>query len=155
MIEPVVMTVTVPVPPERAFALFTRELDSWWPMSTHSLGESRTVGCGIEPRVGGQVFESLDDGTRHQWGRVLVWEPPARVAFSWHPGHLESEAQQVEIVFTAENAATRVVLRHFGWEALGDKAAETREGYAHGWQSVFCELYAGAASKLAGAEAGR
>ena len=136
-----------------AFALFTERMGTWWPIATHSLGESRTVSCGIDPRIGGQVFELLDDGTRHQWGRVIAWEPPARVAFSWHPGHDESEAQQVELTFAAEGDATRVVLRHYGWEALGDKAAAVREGYANGWQSVFGELYAGAASRLSVAEA--
>jgi uncharacterized protein YndB with AHSA1/START domain len=154
MIDPVVMSVVVPVGPARAFSLFTADMATWWPMATHSLGEAQTVICGIEPRVGGQVFEALSDGTRHQWGRVIVWDPPVRVAFSWHPGHAESEAQQVEISFASEGDGTRVELRHHGWEALGEKAAETREGYANGWKSVFGELYAGAAQRLTGSEAG-
>ncbi len=152
MIEPVLMSVVVPLTPSRAFDLFTTDLATWWPMLTHSLGEAQTVSCGMEPHVGGQVFEALDDGTRHQWGRVVAWEPPDRVAFSWHPGHRESEAQQVEVRFAPERGGTCVELKHYGWEALGDKAAESREGYANGWKSVFGELYVAAAKKLATTE---
>jgi uncharacterized protein YndB with AHSA1/START domain len=153
LIEPVSMSITVPIPAERAFALFTTELGSWWPLRTHSIGEERTVTCGVEPRVGGAVYEELNDGTRHEWGRVIVWEPPDRVALTWHPGMAPSDAQQVEISFTRESdTTTRVDLSHYGWEVLGEQAAEVRAGYANGWKTVFGELYAGAARKAAGAE---
>lgn len=152
MIEPVVMSVIVSLTPERAFALFTSELGSWWPLRTHSIGEEHAATCGVESGIGGAVYEALDDGTRHSWGRVFVWEPPYRVAFTWHPGMPESDAQQVEIRFTSEDAGTRVRLEHYGWEVLGDKGAEVREGYANGWKHVFGELYVDAARNAANAE---
>jgi len=149
MIEPVSMSVVVPLSPERAFALFTSEMGSWWPLRTHSLGEEHAIDCGIEPRVGGDVYESVDDGTRHSWGRVVVWEPPHRVAVTWHPGMPESDAQQVEVRFTAEGDGTHVELEHYGWEVLGDRAAEFREGYANGWKSLFGEIFVEAAHRAA------
>lgn len=152
MIDPVSMTVVVPLPKERAFQLFTSEIGSWWPLATHSIGQESAVSCGMEPRVGGALYESLSDGERHSWGRVVVWEPHDRVAFSWHPGHEESEAQQVEVRFTPDGSGTRVDLRHYGWEALAEKAQAVRDGYANGWKHVFGELFVEAARKAAAAE---
>jgi len=145
VIEPVVISAVVPLSPERAFALFTSELGSWWPLRTHSIGQEHAAQCGLEPGVGGDCYELLDDGTRHSWGRVIVWEPPHRVAFTWHPGMPESDAQQVEVRFTPDANGTRVELNHHNWEVLGDRAAEVRAGYANGWKHVFGERYVNAA----------
>ena len=149
LLEPLEISVVVPLPRERAFALFTSGIATWWPVRTHSIGEEQTISCAIEPHVGGEVFEAQADGTRATWGRVLVWEPPQRFACSWYPGHPESEAQQVEVRFEADADQTRVVLRHYGWEALGAKAAAVRNAYQNGWKLVFGERYAAAARKEA------
>ena len=149
LIEPVEMSVVVPLSAERSFRLFTTELSKWWPLSTHSLGQERAVSCAAEPRVGGALFEIQEDGTRVDWGRVLVWEPPDRVVYSWHPGHQPSEAQQVELRFNPEGEATRVDLRHYGWEALGEKAVSVRDNYANGWKKVLGEDFVGGAQREA------
>jgi uncharacterized protein YndB with AHSA1/START domain len=149
LLEPLELSVVVPLPPDRAFRLFTSGIAVWWPVRTHSIGEEQTVSCAIEPRAGGEVFETQADGTRASWGRVLVWEPPHRFACSWYPGHTESEAQQVEVDFHGDGDQTRVVLRHYGWEALGEKAAAVRNAYRNGWKVVFGELYPAAAQKEA------
>ena len=36
-------TIRVPCSVERAFALFTDRITTWWPLETHSLGEARAV----------------------------------------------------------------------------------------------------------------
>jgi uncharacterized protein YndB with AHSA1/START domain len=153
LIEPVFMTAVVPIDPQQAFDLFTHDFGSWWPVKTHSIGQSHAVTAVIEPFAGGAVYERLDDDTRHAWGNVLVWEPPNRVVLSWHPGHEPSRAQQVEVRFTAADAGTRVELRHYGWEVLGDQAQEVRSGYAHGWVTVFGESFVDAANRAAAVRA--
>ena len=77
-------------------------------------------------------------------GWVTAWEPPARLVLKWHPGSTPAEAQEVELRFTETPGGTRVDLEHRGWDALGARSAEAREGYDNGWEGVFVELYAAA-----------
>jgi uncharacterized protein YndB with AHSA1/START domain len=145
LIAPVEVSAIVPLSQERAFTLFTTDFASWWPLSTHSLGQDDAVGGGVEPHAGGDIYEVQSDGTRVSWGHVIAWEPPSRVVYAWHPGHEPHEAQQVEVQFTAVPDGTRVELRHYGWEALGEKAEATRAGYSNGWLRVFGESFVNAA----------
>ena len=67
---------------------------------------------------------------------VLVWEPPRRVAFTWHPGREPNDIQQIEVQFAPGDEGTRVTLIHRGWEFFGAKAAMYRAGYNVGWDDV-------------------
>ena len=107
--------------------------------------EQRAQACVFEQRRGGRLYETYADGGQADWGTVLQWEPPARVAFSWHPGRDPDTAQEVEVTFRATGAGTEVRIRHSGWEKLGDKAPETRGSYDRGWQYVLGTCYVGAA----------
>lgn len=146
-LEPLRKSVRVARPPAEVFSIFTAGIGRWWPLASHSLSRSRAVSCGIEPRVGGDVYELRDDGERYVWGSVLVWEPPARLVLRWHPGREPETAQEVELRFRAEGGGTVVELEHRGWASLGDKAREVREGYDQGWEVVLVQRFAaGAAS---------
>jgi len=145
--EPVRKSITVRCTPERAFSVFTTGLARWWPLATHSLSQARATGCGIDPLVGGQVYEVGDDGERISWGWVLEWEPPRRFVLAWHPGGTPEQAQEVELRFTAVPDGTKVDLEHRQWEKLGELAAAAREGYNAGWESVFVVLYARACAE--------
>jgi hypothetical protein len=134
--SPLKKTVTVPWPQERAFARFTAELGSWWPLRSHSVGGARAVRCVFEERVGGEIYEELADGTRHVWGTVTLWDPPARTVFTWHPGREPDTAQNVELRFLPEGRGTRLELTHTGWERLGALARKARRGYPLGWTYV-------------------
>lgn len=136
VIEPVVKTITVPWSPERAFARFTEEIGSWWPLETHSVGRSKAVACAFEPRRGGRLYETSEDGSEHVWGNVTVWEPPRRVAFTWHPGRDPETKQVVDVTFEPAGDGARVRLVHAGWERLGDEARRTRDAYVPGWNHV-------------------
>ena len=37
----------------------------------------------LEGRVGGGWYELGEDGSRCEWGKVLVWDPPRRVVITW------------------------------------------------------------------------
>jgi uncharacterized protein YndB with AHSA1/START domain len=143
-IEPVRKSIVVPIPPESAFRLFTDDMVRWWPVGSHSISSVRTASCGIESRLGGEVFEVRDDGVRFKWGEVLVWEPPTRFVMTWHPGRDASMAQEVEVHFAAVPEGTRVDLEHRGWERLHDRAASARTSYDEGWDTVLGKCFADA-----------
>jgi uncharacterized protein YndB with AHSA1/START domain len=140
-VPPVIKTVTVRAPPQRAFALFA-DIARWWPLTRVHTGPDPT-GCAIEPRVGGRVFERAVDGRETPWGTVIAYDPPHRLAFSWIVGDVPPEqAQRVDISFTPEGSGTRVELTHSGWEKLGQAGAARRERYDRGWVLVFEQCFA-------------
>jgi len=125
--------VVVEVPVERAFDTFTSEMPSWWDPDHHLL-EAQLAEMVIEPRVGGHIFDRGIDGSECHWARVLAYEPPARIVFSWDitpQWELESDpdrASEVEVRFIPEGPErTRVELEHRnldrhgpGWEGMRD-----------------------------------
>lgn len=139
-------TVEVAAPPERAFRLFTEGIAEWWPLATHSVGAERAEAVIFEPGAGGRILERTLDGEEHVWGTVTVWEPPGRVAFTWHPGRGPDTEQDVEVRFEPSGSGARVELVHTGWERLGDRAAAVYENYDGGWDFVVGERFAAAAN---------
>jgi uncharacterized protein YndB with AHSA1/START domain len=135
-VEPVHKTLVVACAPERAFAVFTHELGTWWPLGTHSIGGDKVVEVVFEEHVGGRIYERHEDGGEGEWGRVLAWDPPARFAMTWYPGNDAGRATELEVRFAAEGAGTRVDLEHRGWEILAEHAQEHRTGYDSGWGQV-------------------
>lgn len=142
-LDPVRKSVTVRLAPDRAFELFTARIAEWWPLATHSIGQERAQTVVFEGREGGRVYERTTDGVVHHWGTVLVWAPPERFVTTWHPDTPPDQAQRVEVRFLPEGTGTRVELTHTGWEALGERAADYRNGYDGGWVGVL-DLYAAA-----------
>ena len=139
-VPPVVKTVTVRCPPEKAFRHFTEGIGAWWPLARIHVAPDPAT-CTLEPRVGGRVFERATSGVETPWGTVLVWEPPHRLSFSWDIG-FEKEKARIDVSFTRAGDGTEVRLAHTGWEHLGEAAAKMRESYNKGWVTVFEECYA-------------
>ncbi|WP_055478008.1 SRPBCC family protein [Sphaerimonospora mesophila] len=143
IIEPVRHTVTVPLPVERAFSVFTDGFDKWWPRS-HRIGATEIAEAVLEPRAGGRWYERSADGSECDWGRVLVFEPPHRLVVTWHingqwqydpdPGH----ASEVEVRFTEDAGHTRVDLEHRHIERHGGSAVQLSEAVAsqNGWSVI-------------------
>jgi uncharacterized protein YndB with AHSA1/START domain len=135
-IEPVHKTLLVSCSPERAFEVFTREIGSWWPLGSHSIGGDKIAEVVFEEHVGGRIFERHDDGGEGEWGRVLAWDPPVRFVMTWYPGHDPAEATELEVRFAADGDGTRVELEHRGWEILAGRAQGSRDSYDSGWGDV-------------------
>ena len=135
---PIRKSVTVKAPPERAFRRFTAEMAAWWPLASHSVGQRDAETVVMEGCEGGRIVERIRGGRECVWGTITAWEPPHRVAFTWHPGDDPARAQDVEVRFTAEagGAATRVELEHSGFERLGALAKRAHRGYPIGWSYV-------------------
>ena len=140
-IQPVRRAVTVERPLEDAFRVFTEGLGTWWPVATHSIAKDAVETVVMESRAGGRLYERTADGAESDWGRMLVWEPPRRVAFEWH---ITGTPTEVEVRFTPEGDRTRIDLEHRGFERLEDGAAR-RESYNNGWVTVL-ERYAAEAA---------
>jgi uncharacterized protein YndB with AHSA1/START domain len=138
--------ITVACDRERAFRVFTEEIGGWWPLATHSVFTADAASCSMEARVGGRIIERGKDGRETVWGTITAWDPPRRVAFSWHPGYDEREAGDVVVRFTSEGASTRVELEHTGFERRGEGAAAIRDNYDGGWAYVFGECFAAQAN---------
>ena len=119
-----------------AFDVFTAGLGQWWPMDELSVhGQGATVAF-----ADGQIVERSAGGAAAVWGTVTRWEPPAAVAFTWHPGQPAERASHVVVTFAAAPGPaaagqTLVRLEHAGWDAFADPAAARAE-YDHGWPLV-------------------
>lgn len=104
--------VVVNAPIERAFAVFTTRFGDF---KRH-------------------IYDRGVDGSVCKWARVLVYEPPSRVLFTWDIGPTWrpetdlAKTSEVEVRFTAQSAeTTRVDLEHRhldrhgpGWESVAD-----------------------------------
>jgi uncharacterized protein YndB with AHSA1/START domain len=144
---------------ERAFQVFVEQMETWWP-ATHHIGNTPFVAIFVEPRVGGRWYERDVEGKLTDWGKVLAWDPPHRVAFSWHvgPGHDPpdwvcdpdpAKASEVEIRFTAEGPeATLVELVHSKLDRHGEGYEQLRAIFdgPGAWITIL-ELYGKAAER--------
>lgn len=139
---PILKVVSIPATPEAAFHRFTGELGNWWPLRSHSIGEDQAESVRMEGFVGGRIVERIKGGRECVWGTITAWEPPRRVAFSWHPGQNPATAQDVELRFLPAGAGTRVELEHRGFERLGAQGRRARRAYPLGWSYVL-GLYTG------------
>ena len=83
MIEPIRLTLEVECAPEHAFRTWAERTSTWWPADHTTAGEPGLEIC-FEPRAGGRIFERTADGREFDWGRVLAWEPPHRLVYTWH-----------------------------------------------------------------------
>jgi uncharacterized protein YndB with AHSA1/START domain len=151
-------SILVAAPPEGAFRVFTERMTDWWPLKTHHIGKAEATKAVVEPFVGGRWFERGNDGSECEWGRVLAWEPPARLVLSWeitydwrHDASLHTE---VEVRFTKEGGGTRVSLEHRMLERYGEKAEEMRGIFdAKGGWGGLLEAFAARASAPASTHA--
>jgi uncharacterized protein YndB with AHSA1/START domain len=122
--------VLVPVGPDRAFAVFTAGIGSWWPMATHSVfGAAASVAF-----EDGRLVERLGEQAT-EWGRVLAWDPPALLRLGWHPANPVEEATELTVRFRQEGSGTSVHLAHDGWERH-TRGAEAAAAYDRGWPVV-------------------
>jgi uncharacterized protein YndB with AHSA1/START domain len=134
-------SIVVEAPIERAFAVFTEDFDRIKPREHNLLGVdiAETV---FEPREGGRIYDRGVDGSECQWARVLAYEPPDRVVFSWDISpqwQIETDIErtsEVEVRFVSEGPErTRVELEHRNLDRHGEGWESEREavGGEGGW----------------------
>jgi uncharacterized protein YndB with AHSA1/START domain len=125
--------IVVEAPIDRAFDVFTTRFGDFKPPE-HTLLTSPIAETVFEPRVGGNILDRGVDGSECRWARILAYEPPNRVVFSWDISpqwQLETDPEQTSEVevrfFTESPERTRLELEHRhidrhgpGWQAVID-----------------------------------
>ncbi len=133
--------IVVEAPVERAFRVFTEQMDRIKPREHNMLAVDieETV---FEPRAGGRIYDRGVDGSECEWASVLAFEPPDRVVFSWNIDprwQVEPDTarrSEVEVRFIAGDVGrTRVELEHRHLDRHGDGWEGMRDGVAapDGW----------------------
>jgi uncharacterized protein YndB with AHSA1/START domain len=133
--------IIVEAPIERAFTVFTERFGDFKPPEHNLLGVAIAESV-FEPKVGGHIYDRGIDGSECRWARVLAYDPPDRVVFSWDISpqwRIETEpdnTSEVEIRFIAETPQrTRVELEHRHLDRHGRGWQSVSDGVAHdeGW----------------------
>jgi uncharacterized protein YndB with AHSA1/START domain len=145
-------SIVVDAPIDRAFSVFTAGIGSWWPPEHHIL-QTELAEIVFEPRAGGHIYDRGVDGSECRWARVLAYEPPHRVLFSWDIStqwQIETDpdrTSEVEVRFIQESPdRTRVELQHRnldrhgdGWEKMRD-AVGSPDGWGRGLKAFAKQL---------------
>jgi len=141
--------IVVDAPIDRAFRVFTEDFDRIKPRE-HNMLQVEIAETVFEPKAGGRIYDRGVDGSECQWARVLAYDPPDRVVFSWDINpqwQIDSDAErasEVEVSFTAETPErTRVVLEHRNLDRHGEGWEGLREGVGGegGW-TLYLERFA-------------
>jgi uncharacterized protein YndB with AHSA1/START domain len=134
-------SIVVEAPIERAFSVFTDGFGSFKPPE-HNLLQVEIAETVFETHVGGNIYDRGVDGSECRWARVLAYDPPNRVVFSWDISpqwQIETDqdkTSEVEVRFIAEAPdRTRVELEHRNLDRHGEGWEASREGVGgdQGW----------------------
>ncbi|MGZ3425551.1 MAG: SRPBCC family protein [Polyangia bacterium] len=131
---------TVRAPQERAFRVFAENMGSWW-LKEHHIGATPFRAIVVEPKANGRWYELGEDGVEHDWGTVLVWNPPSRLVLGWQL-NMEFKLDrtlttEVEVTFTPLGPTeTRVDFEHRNLERLGPGARKAFEEMDGGWGAL-------------------
>ncbi|MEV6373980.1 SRPBCC family protein [Micromonospora musae] len=139
----------ISAPSERAFAVFAGALTDWWVREYTWSGPEALSELGMEPWAGGMLYEIGPYGFRADWGRVLTWDPPRRLVFTWQIGPDRvpvpdpARASEVEVVFLTEAPEqTRVELEHRHFDRHGEAAEGYRQALTAGWHELLSRYVA-------------
>ncbi|WP_309660771.1 SRPBCC family protein [Sphingomonas sp.] len=140
---PIRKSILVRASQQRAFDVFVGHMGQWW-LKSHSLLKSPQKAVIVEPQVGGRWFEIGEDNSETEWGRVLEWSPPRRVALAWQLNadwtYDPDFETTVEVRFTPDGDHTLVEFEHRDLERFGTRAEELRGGYESGMDGGWAAL---------------
>jgi uncharacterized protein YndB with AHSA1/START domain len=146
----VFVALRVKATPERAFAAFTGEIGAWWKPSRLFQTTPRAPGTlAFDGGAGGRLIETLANGKVFEIGKVLAWEPPGRLVFSWRQASFPPDlATEVEVRFEAVGDETRISVEHRGFDRVPTDSV-ARHGFpdqallmrlAEHWQAQLASL---------------
>ena len=134
-LAPITRGVTVAVPQERAFDIFTADMTSWWP-AEHHIGSPPIEEVVVEPRAGGRWYTRHQDGTETNTGFVVLYDRPVegqqgRFSVTWQIGadwsYHPDLVTTIDVTFTEqEPGRTRVELEHRDLQNFGEHAEQMK-----------------------------
>lgn len=128
--SPIVHELTLACSPSHAFEVFTARIGEWWdPQYSGDAETFKTVT--IDPRMRGQITERHEDGSEHDWGEVIAWDPPAKVAFSFTLAQDRTFPSVVRATFVPAEQGTLVTFEHGGWSKHNAEARGKFTDWAH------------------------
>ena len=137
---------------ERAFGVFVEQFDRVKPRE-HNMLDVDIAETVFEPRAGGHIYDRGEDGSECRWARVLAYEPPDRLVFSWDIDPRwqietdQAKTSEVEVRFISETPArTRVELEHRNLHRHGEAARSAIGSSSSGRSAAVTSLSAGMAS---------
>lgn len=142
--ELLVITRRIPLPADRAFALFVDELNTWWPRDLTWAGE-QLESIGIEPKMNGKAYERDRSGGTAVWGTILAIKRPEHFVLAWQirPDRsaepMEGASSRVDVRFVPVDDKTSdmvVVHRDFPRHGDGWQAYKTAMAGKNGWPRI-------------------
>ena len=125
-----------------AFRVWTEQIKVWWPAGHSISGDPRTQ-VFIESKVGGRFYERASDGAEYDWGRVIIWEPPHYLAYTWYLGSGRKIPTRVDVNFVSiDSNQTRVEIEHRGPELIGELWWRNKSRYNLAWDNVLSKYAA-------------
>ena len=127
MTSKVYVALRVKAAPERAFAVFTEQIGDWW--RPNALFQTTPRAPGRLAFEDGRLTETLANDKVFEIGKVLIWEPPLRLVFSWRQANFPPDlTTEVEVRFEAVGEETRVSVEHRGFDQVPMESA-ARHGF--------------------------
>ena len=119
------LEVTVALPQERAFDVFTEQMDTWWPRQgvfpySFAPKTTRPQHIRFEPRLDGRYYETFADGSEYTIGRITDWQPPTQLAYTWRdPTWAGDTLIQLDFAAAEAGDCSKIVYQQSGFEAAG------------------------------------
>ena len=98
-------------------------MDIWWlrrgvfPYSFAPAG-TRPLHIRFEPKLGGRYYEVFLDESEYEIGRITLYQPPERIAYTWQDPTWRGETR-IALAFTPAENGSRVVYEQAGFESAG------------------------------------
>ena len=143
---PIVVEFTVAASQRHAFEVWAHRTSLWWPRD-HTMSGADDLDIVYEGHPGGRIFERTREGVEHDWGRIVEWDPPRRLAYSWHLFFDPEEATDMTVTFNDVDDGTSVRIEQTGWERLGAAGPPRRQKTNEVWL-LMSELYSEACRTL-------
>ena len=137
--------ITVPLALQAAFTAFAEELGNWWP-AAYTWAQDVLETIAIEPQENGRCFERGLHNFECDWGRVLQWQPPHQLAFTWQisprrePAPNPENASEIHLRFEpeADGSGTQILFEHRHLDSHGEgwQDYHTALASAPGWSYI-------------------
>lgn len=142
-VDPITLHETIHCKPVDAFSAFIDDFNQWYP-AEYTWSQNGLEMIVIEPGEGGRCYERGPNGFELDWGRVVTYQPPELLTFTWQisakrvPIPDAENAGQVTIRFEPDGDTTKLTLKHEGFANYVSQPAEYREALAapQGWPYI-------------------